>query len=377
MKRITDKAIYQTLKTVFGFDSFKGDQQKIIKTLLKGKDCFVIMPTGGGKSLCYQLPAMILDGIAIVVSPLIALMKNQVDAVRYTSGAPASAIANGSAMISSGKDTWGNPGSVTFIGKRASDAAAFSGSIYCIRLYSRQLTDAEIAANQAIDQIRFIDHLGPDTLKVTTSAEGMSSPSPACGYVNGLAAGETVSVSCGNATVTNANGSVYSCTGWKTFREDGTQVSSGPETSFTYTHPSPAEYRELQWQWEMTGSPTNYVSDGLIACWDGIENAAPGVHVDGTDVWKDIVGGREFNLTDATAGDNCMNFLGTTTSYGTLSATDTASTFLAAKSGTLEIAYRSTSGAGNQVLLQSTAASGLAFGIYGTTQIIPVHSPPS
>ena len=295
-------------------------------------------------------------------------------AVRYTSGAPASAIANGSAMISSGKDTWGNPGSVTFIGKRASDAAAFSGSIYCIRLYSRQLTDAEIAANQAIDQIRFIDHLGPDTLKVTTSAEGMGSPSPACGYVNGLAAGETVSVSCGNATVTNANGSVYSCTGWKTFREDGTQVSSGPETSFTYTHPSPAEYRELQWQWEMTGSPTNYVSDGLIACWDGIENAAPGVHVDGTDVWKDIVGGREFNLTDATAGDNCMNFLGTTTSYGTLSTTDTASTFLAAKSGTLEIAYRSTSGAGNQVLLQSTAASGLAFGIYGTTQIIPCSS---
>ena len=295
-------------------------------------------------------------------------------AVRYTSGAPASAIANGSAIISSGEDTWVNPGSVTFIGKRASDAAAFSGSIYCIRLYSRQLTDAEIAANQAIDQIRFIDHLGPDTLKVTTSAEGIGSPSPACGYVNGLAAGETVSVSCGNAVVTNSNGSVYSCTGWKTFREDGTPVSSGPETSFTYAHPSPAAYRELQWQWEMTVSPTNYVQDGLIACWDGIENAAPGVHVDGTNVWKDIVGGCEFNLTGTTVGDNCMTFLGTSTSYGTLSATDTASTFLAAKSGTLEIAYRSTSSAANQVMLQSTAASGLAFGIYGTTQIIPFSS---
>ena len=82
MKRITDKAIYQTLKSVFGFETFKGDQLKIIKTLLKGKDCFVIMPTGGGKSMCYQLPALMSEGTAIVISPLIALMKNQVDAIR-------------------------------------------------------------------------------------------------------------------------------------------------------------------------------------------------------------------------------------------------------------------------------------------------------
>ncbi|MCF0212260.1 MAG: ATP-dependent DNA helicase RecQ, partial [Bacteroidales bacterium] len=74
------------LKEFFGFDHFKGDQEKIIRSLMDGHDTFVIMPTGGGKSLCYQLPAMILPGIAIVVSPLIALMKNQVDAVRYTSG---------------------------------------------------------------------------------------------------------------------------------------------------------------------------------------------------------------------------------------------------------------------------------------------------
>lgn len=74
------------LKELFGFDQFKGDQEQIIRSLLEGYDTFVIMPTGGGKSLCYQLPAMILPGTAIVVSPLIALMKNQVDAVRYTSG---------------------------------------------------------------------------------------------------------------------------------------------------------------------------------------------------------------------------------------------------------------------------------------------------
>jgi ATP-dependent DNA helicase RecQ len=74
--------ILDTLKSFFGFDGFKGNQEKIIKSLLAGKDTFVIMPTGGGKSLCYQLPAILSEGTAIVVSPLIALMKNQVDAIR-------------------------------------------------------------------------------------------------------------------------------------------------------------------------------------------------------------------------------------------------------------------------------------------------------
>jgi ATP-dependent DNA helicase RecQ len=74
--------ILETLKSFFGFDGFKGNQEKIIRNLLNGKDTFVIMPTGGGKSLCYQLPAMLSEGTAIVVSPLIALMKNQVDAIR-------------------------------------------------------------------------------------------------------------------------------------------------------------------------------------------------------------------------------------------------------------------------------------------------------
>ncbi len=75
----------EALKHHFGFDKFKGNQEQIILNLLNGRDTFVIMPTGGGKSLCYQLPALMLSGTAIVISPLIALMKNQVDSVRNIS----------------------------------------------------------------------------------------------------------------------------------------------------------------------------------------------------------------------------------------------------------------------------------------------------
>lgn len=81
----TESELHSALKTYFGFSKFKGLQEGVIKSIVSGHNTFVIMPTGGGKSLCYQLPALIQDGTAIIVSPLIALMKNQVDAIRAVS----------------------------------------------------------------------------------------------------------------------------------------------------------------------------------------------------------------------------------------------------------------------------------------------------
>jgi len=79
---IDSETLRSKLKEFFGFTTFKGEQEEIVKHLVSGQDAFVLMPTGGGKSLCYQLPALVMEGTAIVISPLIALMKNQVDAIR-------------------------------------------------------------------------------------------------------------------------------------------------------------------------------------------------------------------------------------------------------------------------------------------------------
>jgi ATP-dependent DNA helicase RecQ len=81
-KTVATDALTEALHQYFGFEGFKGNQKQIVQSVLDGKDTFVIMPTGGGKSLCYQLPALMLEGTALIISPLIALMKNQVDSIR-------------------------------------------------------------------------------------------------------------------------------------------------------------------------------------------------------------------------------------------------------------------------------------------------------
>ena len=85
---LVGSSLKEGLARFFGFNHFKGDQELIVTSLMEGRNVFVIMPTGGGKSLCYQLPALLQEGTAIVVSPLIALMKNQVDAIRGHSDDP-------------------------------------------------------------------------------------------------------------------------------------------------------------------------------------------------------------------------------------------------------------------------------------------------
>jgi len=79
---VAEQSLSEALYRFFGYDKFKGEQEAVIRNVLAGKNTFVIMPTGGGKSMCYQLPALMSEGTAIVISPLIALMKNQVDAIR-------------------------------------------------------------------------------------------------------------------------------------------------------------------------------------------------------------------------------------------------------------------------------------------------------
>ena len=228
------------------------------RTVVSGNNNFqVLLQSTADSGLAFGLfssSSIIVYSSASTAKPLVQFSSSTTTnsvSVRYTSGAPASAFANGESKTLSGNNYWGSPdASMTFIGKRASNAAAFPGSIYCIRLYSRQLTDAEIAANHALDVKRFREgnHFD-DALDISGAPNGIGSPSPAYGQRTGLSAGDTIPVSCGESPAITAAGKAYACTGWKLYDENGDVVSNGTETAFTYVHPTPAASRRLEWQW--------------------------------------------------------------------------------------------------------------------------------
>jgi hypothetical protein len=175
-------------------------------------------------------------------------------ALRYDNGSFSSALVNGSAatMDSSSTTYWGGADTATTtIGTRTSKASAhFAGSIYCIRVYGRQLTDAEIQANNTVDVSRFRQGSipGEDDLVITTTPLEVEAPIPSYGEEGGLAAGATRVVSCLAVWTNGAENVAVTCNGWKLYDSAGNELSSGPETSFTYTHPTPAAFRRLEWQ---------------------------------------------------------------------------------------------------------------------------------
>ncbi len=145
-----------------------------------------------------------------------------------------------------------------------------------------------------------------DMLHISSSRTGIGSPSPAYGVTNGLAAGASFLVSCGATSVTNTTESVqYSCTGWKLYDLNDEIVASGVGTSFTYTHPNPAEYRRLEWQWAESPitdvitrlDETAYAQDGLVVNFDALRNAGANAPRDPSATnWVDLVSGRTATL---------------------------------------------------------------------------------
>ena len=172
--------------------------------------------------------------------------------VKYSNAIPQSMVANGSTPGTGSNNNWGNPtgATTTTIGNRNSLAAGFPGAIYCVRLYSRQLTAEEIAANRAVDLSRFRqgNFPGSDNLVISATPVEVGVPTPNYGEEGGLAAGARREVSCPAVWTNEAENVTVTCNGWKLYDSAGTELSSGSETSFTYTHPDPAAYRRLEWQ---------------------------------------------------------------------------------------------------------------------------------
>jgi len=257
-----DATSYGTLDaagTAVTFDAAKNGTLEIVFASrdLNANQVLLQTPADNGMTFGYSRTAFaIVPFSGSANKPLFPVTLTQGEvysfAVRYSSGAPVSALANGENLNSPNGGYWTpGEGSETFVGNRASKAAGFPGGIYCIRLYNRQLTDAEIIANCAVDAKRFPNVDVPEsTLAISGTPAGIGAPSPAYGYLCELSAGDNRVVSCGKVTWRGSDDTKYSCRGWKLYDGNGAVVGSGSGTSFTYTHPTPAAYRRLEWQWK-------------------------------------------------------------------------------------------------------------------------------
>ena len=242
------------------FGAAKNGTMEIVYRSSTGTGTQVLLQSTSGIGLAFGFyqGKILSSTVASSVFPFTLDTTTNSVSIRYNSSKPVSPIyTNGwSLAATSGTDAWGSANaSTTFIGVRASKAnnTHFAGSIYCIRLYNRQLTDEEIAANYAVDQFRFNAAIRDSALAVSSAPDGFGSPSPSFGIVAGLSAGDTREVSCGSTICTNDTKSFeYRCTGWKLYNVNDEVIDYGADTSFTYTHPTPAEFRRLEWQWEKT-----------------------------------------------------------------------------------------------------------------------------
>ena len=252
------------------------------------------------------------------------------------------------------------------------DAQRADIRIYAIRVYNRKLTDAEVTANAAVDHLRFVEgkisdnRLNSALENVSTNSANLvwsmvTSADPAPTVTARFVSGRNPDLSDGvaralgtipaNSVVTSAvTFARYATTYWRLEAE-----ASNGKSYVLATKTVPA----------FALDSTSYVSSGLVAQWDGVENAGCGTHDDSAAVWRDLVAGREFALTGVTVNPDRMTFAGSESSYGELSSADTLATFTANNSGTLEIAYASSRGtATSEVLLETPADSGMAYGLH-------------
>lgn len=307
--------------------------------------------------------------------------------IRYAAAKSQSAFINGASAKMGGNNSWSGANTETFLGRRATTANSnpFPGSIYAVRVYSRRLTNEEIATNHLVDALRFkgdttaitpvetaLNETGrregdcldtsrgfspPFTSRLNTGADGdfafsvppiIPSPSsdlPRWGRVTG--------------------GTLYEV-------ENGTATAVATTTSTNLVHAKSGKLLRMVWDVAYEDVPTDtalYATDGLLACWDGIANVGSGLHDSAATAWKDLVAGRAFTLSGVTVEDDRLVFAGAATSFGTLTADDSAATFGRATNGTVEIVYASATGS-TAILLQSSTASGISFGLNGASQLV-------